>query len=351
MKTQIVLCCAIVLALASCKKENVNDGGITEPRAEVLVLNSGAESDPASSISMILSNDDVTLDQFQKANGNPLQHTLSDIQVQGDFAYALSKEAGKLIIMNPSTCEQIGEISGLTAARNLYIKDATTAFVTAGTDVGLIFKLDLTDRSIVGVASVSGLPNEMIHVDDRLLVSCGRRLMTVQATIEVVDINTMMVVESTSVDRVARGWVKDYAGMLWQLREGYSVSSGSCDGAIPYAARLVSINPMTLETTTYEIFDPYEQYPTSLSISPDGKTLYFLNDGLRSVDLTTTIDDHSVLNVPCASYTINHAKGEIWITQTEEDQGVNKVGQYNLAGQLLQEFNTGVNPTDIVLIH
>jgi hypothetical protein len=113
---------------------------------------------------------------------------------------------------------------------------------------------------------------------------------------------------------------------------------------------LVQIDPNTLETTSYELSTVSSLWPTSLNITPDGNTLYFLGNGVHQVKLNTDIQDQLLIDLEGVYMKINPANGELWIAQSNEFQDENKLVQFSANGVWKREYKLGNQPLTMAFI-
>jgi DNA-binding beta-propeller fold protein YncE len=156
-------------------------------------------------------------------------------------------------------------------------------------------------------------------------------------------------INSISMPKEPMNIVVDRKGKLWIL------CSGGYDNG-PSMATLVQFDPNSNAIVkTLKFADP-DAFPSRLIIDELGENLYFLSKGVFkvSIDEVSQVTDafikSPVSGSPVSLYglKLNESKGKIYVGDAKDFSSKGKVYVYNLQGNLLESFETGIAPNGFI---
>jgi hypothetical protein len=138
-------------------------------------------------------------------------------------------------------------------------------------------------------------------------------------------------------------------GNIWVLCSGETLYDAAWNVVGHTNAMLYRISSATLEVTASEQIGVNGDHPAQLEINPAGTVLYYENNGVFELNLTTgefpgaeiIPDDHGSLN-------IDPANGDIWCASVSDFSGPSTMHKYNAAGELLKSFVVGIGTNGVV---
>jgi DNA-binding beta-propeller fold protein YncE len=280
---------------------------------------------------------------FFTMNQRPPGDVLQSITFTNDHAYLIVNNSNTIEVVDLDSFKVISTINSFEMPRQMKVTGNTGYVSQIGS--GNIAVVDLTTRKVTGF-----LPGE--KSTDHLLIS-GNRLFAANwtswfidkpnNTVMVYDLGTAMLIDSVEVVKEPNSMVKDADGMIWVL------SSGGYMGE-EYPA-LTCFSPTTLQVIKTLTFPDRTSSPSFLTISPDGRTLYFVNRDVFRMEISdptvpaTAFIPHD--NRSIYGLAADPVNGEIYLTDARDYQSPGKVFRYTPQGVLLDELAVGINPSGV----
>ncbi|OFY65611.1 MAG: hypothetical protein A2V64_13775 [Bacteroidetes bacterium RBG_13_43_22] len=274
-------------------------------------------------------------DVFQKANERPLGDVPNSMALYGEFGYIVVNNSGKIEVVKKNSLKSVATITGLISPRNIAIIDHSKAYVSSLYSDSITI-LDLENNKISGYINIRRTSESIVTTGMKAFVSSW------YGGDEVVVINTAIdkMTDSIKVGREPESMVIDNKYVLWVL----------CNGgwARKYYAELTGINTQSYEIMKRHVFPSILDSPTSLSINGDGNTLFYLQKGIKRMDIGAS-------GVPAEPFIeererifyklgINPVNGDIFVTDAVDYQHNGMVLIYNSKGDSLNSYNAGIIP-------
>ena len=275
-------------------------------------------------------------DLFYKANGRPLGDVPNSIAIKGDKAYIVVNNSGKIEIADQATLESKGTITGLNSPRNISFINDYKAYVSSLYSDSVAI-LNLSDNSISGYINLRRSSESIAVAGNKAFISYwteGKEIMV---------INTLndKVVDSIEVGIEPESMAFDKYGMLWVL----------CNGgwARQNFAELVEINTVTNKVEKTIEFPTKEASPTCLKTDGAGQTLYYIDNGVRQMDIAATGLPNAAFIIPeTGQYFykigINPANSDILVTDAVDFVQQGNLLLYSSDGKLISKMQAGIIP-------
>jgi hypothetical protein len=327
------------LLFISCKKNDDNPDGSFLTGDGVFLLNEGNFMGGNGSLSFY-SYDSLKIynDLFADVNGRPLGDVPNSMSIFGDNAYIVVNNSGKIEVIKTSNLESVKTISGLISPRNIAFVSTSKAYVTSMFSDSLII-INLTDNSISGYIDLRRSSESIAVAGDKTFVANwikGNEIMVIDNTYD-------EVVDSITVGMEPESMVFDGNNMLWVL----------CNGGLMREnfAELDGIN------TTFNTIEKHIQFasklesPSCLSIDGTGETLYYLEGGVRKMNITAAAlpsepfipeSDHNFYKLG-----INPSNNDIFVTDAVDYQQNGFLLHYNGTGALVFSLMAEIIPGSI----
>lgn len=244
-------------------------------------------------------------DLFYKINGRPLGDVPNSMISYSAKAYIVVNNSGKIEVIDQSTLESKATISGLISPRNMAVINNNKAYVSSiYSDSVTIIKL--SDNSISGYINLRRSSEAIVVSGERAFISnwMGGK--------EILVINTVndRVVDSIEVGIEPESMVLDKNKMLWVL----------CNGGWSRQnyAELIVINTINNSIEKKYVFPNKQDSPSCLQIDGLGSTIYYLDNGVRQMDINSAELPVSPLISQSGGYFykigVNPLSGDIFIT-------------------------------------
>lgn len=268
-----ILMTTFALLFSSCKKDE--DDNTLPPLSDraVYVVNEGSFGSGNASITMInLTNGQIFPDAFQSANGIPLGDLAQSMTISGDRGYIVVNVSKKVEVVNASTMQSIGTITGFDGPRYLVV-NGNKAYVSDWFS-NRVAVVDLATNTIIKNITTGEGPEQMIVAGSRLFVTNVGGWGS-DSTVTVINLNADSVEATLNVGFNPNSLQLDASGKLWVLCGGSigpDFTGGTTDDI---AGTLIKINPSTLVT---ELTLPMNaaDHPSKLQINGSKTTLYYL---------------------------------------------------------------------------
>jgi hypothetical protein len=275
-------------------------------------------------------------DLFYSANHRLLGDVPNSMTIHGDKAYIVVNNSGKIEIVNKSTIVSEGIINGLVSPRYMSVVSDSKAYVSSlySDSVAII---SLSDNSISGYINMRRTSESIFVIGSFAYIanwSGGKEVMVVNT------INDQ-VVDSIEVGSEPESMVTDKNHKLWVL----------CDGGWQKTnyPQLIEIDPASNEVEKTFTFPTKEESPSCLRINGTGQTLFYLDNGVRTMDVDATALSSSVFISQATGQSfykmaVNPVNDDIFVTDAADYTGNGNILLYNNNGGLVSTFKAGIIP-------
>jgi DNA-binding beta-propeller fold protein YncE len=274
-------------------------------------------------------------DLFLNINERPLGDVPNSMLIFGDLAYIIVNNSGKIEVVNKNTLESESTITGLISPRNMALVSSAKAYVTSmySDSVAII---NLYDNTISGYINLRRTSESVIVTGTKAFISNwigGNEIM-------VVNITNNKVIDSIMVGVEPESMVLDKNKMLWVL------CNGGWTRTIP--AELNLINTATNILAKEIVFPDKQSSPSCLNIDGTGETLYYLESGIRQMNINSV----TLPSVPLISESghyfyklgVNPANSDIFVTDAADYQQKGSVCFYKKDGTLVSTLTAEIIP-------
>ena len=338
---KILIMLMLVLPAVSC--ERIMNNPRTEDPEEsfiagegVFIMNEGNFTWGNGSVSYF-SYDSIKIhnDVFFKVNGRPLGDVPNSMSIYNDYAYIVVNNSGKVEVVKRNSLESVTTITGLNSPRNIAIISNSKAYVSSLYSDSLTI-IDLTTNSVSGYINIRRTSEAIAVTGNSAFVSSwygGDEIMVINTEVD-------KVIDSVKVGREPESIVIDKNYILWVLCNGGWARENN--------AELVGINTQTHSVMKRHIFSSILDSPSSLIINGGGDTLFFLEKGIRRMDIEAVqipsepfIEEKDHLFYKLG---VNPVNGDIFVTDAVDYQQRGYIYMYNNKGEYLRSCQAGIIP-------
>lgn len=326
----------LLTAIVSCKKSTEYNGDEFTMGGGVFIINEGNFMGGNGSLSFY-SYDSTKIfnDLFQSANGRPLGDVPYSMIIKEDRAYLVVNNSGKIEVINSTTLQSVTTINNLVSPRNIAFINSSKAYVSSLYSDSVTI-LDTYNNSISGYINLRRTSEAIVVAGNKAYISNwagGNEIMVV---------NTLdnKVVDSIKVGIEPESMALDINKNLWVL------CTGGWSGT--EKAKLIVIS-ITTDKILYQFdFPNSEAYPSSLTIDSYGQVLYYLDKGVRQMDInlgklpaTPLIPETGATFYKLA---LNPSNGDIFVTDAVDYAQPGYVLIYKNDGAFIRKEKAGIIP-------
>lgn len=349
-KMSILFLPLFVLMIAGCSENPV---GPTAPAIQankgVYVVNEGLYSQNNSSITFFdLSAKTATLDAFQAANGRSLGDTGNELVVSGKTGFITVNVSNKVEIIDINTFKSKGSIDlgAFSGPRRVWAKDSVTAYVTAFS--GKVYRINASTLAVEKEITVGGFPEGIIEHNGKLLVANSG--LGGGNTVSVIDLATESVVKTITVGTNPINMIKDRNNFIYTVCKG-RYDSSNIGGAF------YKIDPNSLSVTDSIIVT---QNPDDAIVTQDNIVYVLNNLGIMKLDLNKVaptpelvINGAAINSIYASAYALSYDPVEklLYISNPKDYMQNGEVAVYDLQGNEIRRFGTGLNPGCITIVN
>jgi YVTN family beta-propeller protein len=340
-----------LLVLTGCKKKEQEITLLPDDRdytTGTYVSNEGSFLSNNASISWIDADGAVTNDLFHLVNGVELGDVLTALLIEDGLLYAVLNNSQKIEVIDLASFSRTEVITdaSLDYPRSILSVDSEKAYITNGSLNGNVLVLDKSTNSIQSQISVGNGPEGMVKNSNHVFVANSGGWGT-DNTISIIDLLSDEVVETVSVGDRPSSVVVDSEGDVWVLCSGetqYDDDWNVVGHTLPGLYE-IDVDDFSIKSTV-EIGEEGD-HPRSMSISPDGLTLYFINNELYSISTNGGTSAAQMNPGPFGTVDCNQS-GEIWVTQIPDYITPGMIFELDQAGNTLNEFECGIAPNSVI---
>jgi len=341
----------LITAVISCSKNPVREKNIINPppgnttyENGIFVVNEGNFNWGNASITFI-NPKDTTVEQnvFETHNDRSLGDVAESMQSFNGKGFIIVNNSNRIEVVSLKDFTSVKSIKGFNSPRFMVIIDSTKAYVTNMQNT--ITVLDLSTLSIKKSISTIGWTESLIQYNNYLFVSSigpenvasSKR----NPRILVIDIKSDQVVDSIKTGKEPIGMVMDKKEKIWVL----------CTGGYDHfeLPTLVRIDPSLRVVDKTFSFPNLNATPSRLCINAQRDTLYFLNNGVYQMPVSSTTLPSSPF-IPANDHLfyglgIQPTNGNIFVSDAKDYVQNGVVYQYNqVTGSLITTFPAGRIP-------
>lgn len=294
--------------------------------------------------------DSVYTDIFNDVNQRTIGDVLQSITIHNGNSYLVVNNSSKVEVVDASTFEVKGVISGVSSPRYL-VANENTAWVSCWGD-NTVNIVDLESLEVTGSITASSGPDKMLIHDEKLYIANSGGW-SVDSIISVVDINTNSIIKEIEVKYAPTDLVVDPEGNIWVLCFGKIIY----DSEEPYpileetASKLFKIDSQTDEVVEeIPLFDT--QHPAQLEIDSEGNLFFgggYTFEGLWRLqnesgpgNLKKIIEDYAY------GFNIDPETDEVYITIATSYTSGGILKRYSSNGTELGSYECGIGPNGTV---
>lgn len=289
---------------------------------------------------------------FQARNSAPIGDVAQSMTIWNNLGFIVVNNSGKIYIIDTNTAEYKGSITGLSSPRYIHIIHPQKAYVT-DLYARKITIFNPSTFEITGAIPVSNSDSEysqhstekMIQYKNLIFTNCW----SYDNKVLVIDSDTDQLVDSIEVFKQPNSLVIDKDNKIWVLTDGGFEGS-------PYGYERPGLIKIDAETREIERSFRFAlgEHPLGLTLTSGKDSLLFINRHVFKMAVTERklpeqpfiISSHTEIYGGFYSLAIDPVNSDIYVGDALDHAQNGIVHRYNLSGKLIDEFKTGITPSD-----
>jgi DNA-binding beta-propeller fold protein YncE len=276
---------------------------------------------------------------FLRANNRGPGDIPFSMCVMGDTGYLVVNNSGKIEMIDMKTAKSIRTLTDMISPRYFEIISNGKAYVSSLYSDSIVI-IDLVGFNVTGYIDI-GRNSEMMKLAGN---KCFIASWSGDKKITVIDVRNDIIMTTITVVSEPESMVIDKHGRLWVLCSGGYMKDET--------AALICIDTATNEIISETAF-PQQAYPTSLTIDPNGETIYFVNNGIYR----KSVNDSEIPPTPFVPangrlfYRVGPIlqNGDIFVTDANDYQRKGFLLKYDSNGILKQTWEAGIIPGHMMI--
>ncbi|MEJ1238934.1 DUF5074 domain-containing protein [Chryseolinea sp. T2] len=333
---------AVIGVTVSCDDDDNKPSG--EYADGVFVVNEGNFGKGNGNITHFSDDKIATQDVFGLVNnGRALGDVVQSMTIEDNIGYVVVNNSKKVEVVTASTFESLYTIEELSLPRYVTVDD-DFAYITewvSFTDPGRVSVVDINKREIVKQITVGYGAENILEDNDLLYVSNS-----FANTVTVIDTDSREIIKTIEVVASPGELLEDANGKIWVVCGG---NYGGNDGA------LVQIDPSKSKQESEESvvktisLSINMAYPKA-AISPDRTSIFYFTDTkVYRLNITDTTKPSGAFIEGTAGTSyygigIDRRTNEIYVADSKAFAGQGTVYRYQLNGDAIDNFTTGIGP-------
>ncbi|MBL4654851.1 MAG: hypothetical protein JKY33_03400, partial [Bacteroidia bacterium] len=289
----------------------------------------------------------LTNSLFETANSRTLGDVVQSIAIGGDKAFIVVSNSKKVEVVDLKTFESAGVITGVNYPRYFHVTSSSKGYIANGSYAGKLYAVDIASVTITDSINVGNGPEKMVSTSTHLYVA-NTGGWTTDSTVTVVDLNTDQVTTTIYVGDAPKDLVLDADNNAWVLCSGKTVYDTSWTIIAETKTKLVKINTSTDTVETTIEIGVEGDHASQLSISADGQTLYYINNGIYALPITATTEATSVLisETNYIGLDIDPETDNIYVTKIPSYTVNGWIFRYKSDGSMIDSLEVGIAPNN-----
>lgn len=339
----MVFCGLPLLFMVSCRKdtppqkpaEHVTGGS----SGFVYIVNEGNFMAANASISRLnLTDGSIVSDYYKTQNNNTGIGDVAQSMVKhNNYFYIVVNNSGKIQVVNASTFQNSGSITGLISPRYMLPVSNNKAFVS-DLYADEVAVCDLATNTKVGAVHINGWTEEMAYSYGKVFVTNKQ-----SSYLYVIDAQSNLLTDSINVGYGSTSVAEDKNSKLWVL----------CSGDVTQSlnAKLVRINPATFAIDTSFTFSSSSNSPFKMRMNGARDEIYFIDyNGVYRMNIGSSLPQNTFIAMAGGSFYglgIDPLDGTVYVADALDYNQNGKIYRYSTAGNFIDEFSAGVIPGEI----
>ena len=289
MRKIMLLCAGAIIMLVSCEKDP--DNGITAKNMKgMFVVCEGNFGSAEGDITWYNPEDGNTVKSlYYSTNGTELGDIAQSFIIADTLGLITVNNSQKVTVVSMKSFAMVKNLNNFSYPRGITRANEKTVYVANGNGSAdnYIYSIDLTTLKKTDSLVVSKGPESLLTVGDKVYATISGGWNNDGNTVIEINPETFEITKTYTVGSCPVDLVADNNKNIWVYCKGIADYSAYPD--VTYTGMgLCKIDRTTGNVTTFEFTEMVSPGIYNVAASPDGKTIYYLNDGVFAVASTAT---------------------------------------------------------------
>ena len=283
---------------------------------------------------------------YYSVNNVPLGDVVHSFEIVDTLGFIVVNNSQKVTVINMKDFKVLKTINGFSYPRSVVRADKNTVYVSNGngSSENYIYSIDLSALEKSDSLKVATGPEKLITVNSKIYGAIAGGWNNDGNTVIEIDPSTFTIVNTFEVASVPVDVVADKDNNIWAYCKGVADYTNWPD--VTYTNSGISkINVLTKAVTTFTLTTMSSSGINNIAANTDGSIIYYLNDGLYSMPITSTeLPALKVVDQLFYGMDVDPQSGEIVCLDAINSEAV----VYNSSGVEQMSFETAAYPNSVV---
>jgi hypothetical protein len=283
---------------------------------------------------------------YSSVNGVAIGDVVQSFEVVDTLGFIVVNNSQKVTVVNMKDFKVVKTITGFSYPRSVVRANEKTVYVSNGNGSAdnYIYSIDLTSLKKSDSLAVTTGPEKLITANSKVYAAIAGGWNNDGKTVIEIDPTSFTIINTFEVASVPVDIVADKNNNIWAYCKG--VADYSNYPVVTYANSGISkINVSTKAVSTFPLTTMSSSGVNNIAASNDGSTIYFLNDGLYAMSMTTTaLPTTKIVDKLFYGMDVDPETGNIICL----DDANSKAIAYNTSGVEQFNFETATFPNSVV---
>ena len=324
----------------------------TKELTHVIIGNEGKFPNSGSITQYAVESGTATDGVYLSANGVAVGSVVQSFSYINDRIFAVINNAHKIVVLNPETFQQTGQITFAEgdSPREIVKVSDSKAYVTS-LYKKKVLKVNLADYSVATDTIAMGLnPDKMIFHEGFAYVA--NRGYGLDSTIFKIDVTTDLVVDTINVSRGPTSMVVDSDNKLWVVCTGYSGEYDADLNVIEGTSKPGGLHSIDLSTGEEIAFAELASADEDIALDEANGKVYVNSGGVLAYDINTgQFDAAPLISGYFYAFAYDSVSKTFFGSDPKDFGSAGSVAMFDAAGTKTGEFSTGIAPGSFMFIY
>jgi hypothetical protein len=290
--------------------------------------------------------DQSTKNLYYSVNNVALGDVVYSFEIVDTLGFIVVNNSQKVTVINMKDFKVLKTINGFSYPRSVIRADKKTVYVSNGNGYSenYIYSIDLFTLEKSDSLKVTTGPEKLITVNSKIYGAIAGGWNNDGNTVIEIDPSTFTIVNTFEVASVPVDIVTDKDNNIWAYCKGVADYTNWPD--VTYTNSGISkINVSTKAVTTFTLTTMSSSGINNIAVNKEGNIIYYLNDGLYSMPITSTeLPTSKVVDQLFYGVDVDPSSDEIVCLDAIHSEAV----VYNSSGVEQMSFETASYPNSVV---
>ncbi len=289
LKTLIMILSVTGLVLTSCEKKDPDPDITADNLKGMFVVCEGTFGQANGDITFYDSKEDLSIKKlYYLSNGVEPGDIVQSFAVADTLGFLVVNNSQKVIVVNMKDFTHVKTIYGFSYPRSVVRADENSIYVSNGngSSDNYIYSIDLLSLEKNDSLAVSAGPENLLVAGTKIYAALSGGWNNDGSSVIEIDPESFTIANTFNVSPVPIDIVNDKNGDIWVYCKGLAEYDANWN--VSYSGMgICKINTASKEVSTFNLSVMQSSGINNIDRSPDGNIIYFLNDGLYEMQITS----------------------------------------------------------------